>query len=400
MRFCLSVFVLFSGSVSVGDDAKSTAPPRRDERIGKAPPPLRASRWLQGNPVEEFEAGKIYVVEFWATWCGPCVAIMPHLGELQRKYRDPGVVIIGFTATDSSNTVDKVDAFVARRGKKLGYTIALAENNDTWNSYLHGSPSRGIPSAYVINRDGKLAYIGHPAFLDDVLPQVIAGTWDPVDGMKALDKADEEFDRVYAALRGPDFDSALKMFEAYEAKYPALAHGCYFWVPRLTALINAKRPSDALVFARQLLAQAVEQEDDYLLKGLARALRSPEARNESALVSLAVGAAEASLRFAGDSDLGALLAAAESCAIAGDRARGVEYGKKAVAVAKTAAEANKDKDDLQPLVRLAQAHLAAGDTEQARAVEKKALDAAKGDGVRNMIRQMIEQFDPGARREK
>src|SRR5262245_12902906 len=93
--------------------------------VGDAPPPLKAAKWLQGSPVTAFEPGKVYVVEFWATWCGPCIAIMPHVGELQREYRDKGVTVIGFSAADPNNTADKVAEFVKKRGGKLGYTFAF-----------------------------------------------------------------------------------------------------------------------------------------------------------------------------------------------------------------------------------------------------------------------------------
>jgi len=56
--------------------------------IGDPAPPLRMRGWVKGTPVQQFEKGKVYVVEFWATWCGPCVAAQPHLQELQKSFPD------------------------------------------------------------------------------------------------------------------------------------------------------------------------------------------------------------------------------------------------------------------------------------------------------------------------
>jgi thiol-disulfide isomerase/thioredoxin len=63
---------------------------------------------LKGAPVASFTSGHTYVVEFWATWCGPCVVMMPHLGDIQEELGSKGVRVIGFTAQDSTNTEEKV----------------------------------------------------------------------------------------------------------------------------------------------------------------------------------------------------------------------------------------------------------------------------------------------------
>src|SRR5436305_4114419 len=71
-------------------------PPKNEKPVaslkpGDLAPPLMATKWLQGREVPKFEPGGVYVVEFWATWCGPCIAFMPHLAELQARYRDNGL---------------------------------------------------------------------------------------------------------------------------------------------------------------------------------------------------------------------------------------------------------------------------------------------------------------------
>src|SRR4051812_29303183 len=58
--------------------------------VGDPAPALKASQWLQGEAVPTFTPGHVYVVEFWATWCGPCLQMMPHVAELQAQYRDQG----------------------------------------------------------------------------------------------------------------------------------------------------------------------------------------------------------------------------------------------------------------------------------------------------------------------
>ena len=66
-------------------------------KAGENAPALKVDKWLQGDEIKRFEPGRVYVVEFWATWCGPCIAFMPHLADVQARYKDQGVTVIGFT---------------------------------------------------------------------------------------------------------------------------------------------------------------------------------------------------------------------------------------------------------------------------------------------------------------
>ena len=55
-------------------------------KVGDPAPPIKVGEWVKGDSVAGFEPGKVYVMEFWATWCPPCVAAIPHISELQAKY--------------------------------------------------------------------------------------------------------------------------------------------------------------------------------------------------------------------------------------------------------------------------------------------------------------------------
>ena len=64
-------------------------------KVGDPAPPMQVGRWVQGEAVRNFDGDKVYIVEFWATWCGPCVASIPHVDELHRKFKDKGLVVVG-----------------------------------------------------------------------------------------------------------------------------------------------------------------------------------------------------------------------------------------------------------------------------------------------------------------
>ena len=92
--------------------------------------------------------GKVVLLNFWATWCGPCKAEIPGFVELQEKYKDD-LVIVGFSVDD---TADKARAFAAEYN--MNYPILLGEGReDVQDAY---GPIWGIPASFLISRDGRI----------------------------------------------------------------------------------------------------------------------------------------------------------------------------------------------------------------------------------------------------
>jgi thiol-disulfide isomerase/thioredoxin len=381
----LAVAALTGPALPAGDDKDEKAKPSL--KVGDPAPPLKANKWLNGPELKSFAPGKIYVVEVWATWCGPCIVMMPHLGDIQEELGPKGVTVIGFTAKDANNDQEKVVKFVDKRGGKLGYTIAYADDRETHDAFMKASGQGGIPCSFVVGKDGKIAYIGHPLFLDEVLEKVLAGTWDPVKGTEEMEAANKEWDATFEAItempdpkkpnaEKPDPKKQLAKWEEFAAKWPRLAADPYMTTARLNLLVKAERFADARKLAETMTTKAVKRND---MAGLSNVCEAMAAEGGDAdLAKIGVRAAEAALAIDGET-VATLTRVTKACAAAGDKAKVGQYGPKAVAAAEKALTGDKD---VQGTLRLAAAHAAVGDKEKAKAAAEKAVGMVDEKNVR------------------
>ena len=135
--------------------------------VGSVAPALEGVTWVQGEEVKSMdEKGKLYIVECWATWCGPCVQIIPHMNDLHKKYADKGLVIVGMNVWEEG--LEKTQKFVADQGEGMSYRVAYSGGKQSkfTQSWLEASQTNGIPQAFVV-RDGKIVFKGHPAGLNE-----------------------------------------------------------------------------------------------------------------------------------------------------------------------------------------------------------------------------------------
>src|SRR5262245_51976760 len=335
MKIVLAVAAACSlaATVVVADDAKPAKPdkPAPVLKVGDPAPPLKASKWLQGDEVRAFEPGKVYVVEFWATWCGPCIAFMPSLAELQAEFKDKGLTCVGYTARDPDNTEDKVTAFVKKRGPKLAYTFAYSEDRTSYDAWMIAAGRSAIPCSFVVDKKGRVAYVGNPMYLPVVLPNVVAGKMTAAEVGAAADKVRHEFEDASAALF-PDHSVGLKKLKEFEAKCPPLANNLIIVRAKLSLLPKVDA-GEAKAVAEAVMAKAVAQENPGSLLQVAALLRNGPGKDHKELLAVAVKAAAAAVRLTSEKDAGALLDLAESHFAAGEKARAREYARKAVAAA-------------------------------------------------------------------
>jgi len=152
--------------------------PANSLTVGSAAPEVKVAKWIKGAAVEKFDPAKLYVVEFWATWCPPCRRSIPHLTEMAKKYQGK-VQVIGVSVyereKDDAARLTKVSDFVKDMGDKMAYTVAL-DNDQAFmaKQWMEAAGRDGIPSAFVV-KDGKIAWVGHPMDgLDEELAKLTA----------------------------------------------------------------------------------------------------------------------------------------------------------------------------------------------------------------------------------
>ena len=214
-------------------------------KVGDPAPATRPETMLQGEAVKEFKKGEITVFECWASWCGPCVAAIPHLNDLQKKMGKKGVVIMGVNVWESERdaaSAQRAKDFLKSQGDKMSYRVALG-GKAFIKDWLEAAEVNGIPHAFVV-AEGKIAWTGHPAqltaeMLGDILtgtplaaaapiadkipqrrlskPAVPAGTA-PNDPEMAAAQA--KLDALSEAMRARDWDAAEKALPAAAGVLP------------------------------------------------------------------------------------------------------------------------------------------------------------------------------------
>lgn len=209
------------------------ASPSETLTAGMPAPKLEFGKVVKGK-APTLNDGKVHVVEFWATWCGPCRATIPHLTELAKKYKGE----VSFTGVSvwerGENTLKLVEDFVKEMGPKMDYTV-VADNASGFmaKNWMTAAKQSGIPAAFVVGKDGNIAWIGHPMRLDGVLKEVVDGTFDLKAEQERVRKEAEAaaknrtelqvlLEPYQEALRDRDSKKALAELDKLVAKRPDL----------------------------------------------------------------------------------------------------------------------------------------------------------------------------------
>lgn len=185
--------------------------------IGGVAPPIAAGVWhnlpegLKSLSKDDMK-GQIVMVEFWATWCGPCRASVPHLIELQEKYKDKGVVLVSLSY-EADNAVAK---FIGQM--KIPYIVG-SEATATRDAF----GIQGYPTAFLIDPAGKVAWKGHPMVAEQAIEDLLKKTDPIVQGKLAEHAADRALARADKLKSLGRYADALAAYEKITTDFKSQA---------------------------------------------------------------------------------------------------------------------------------------------------------------------------------
>lgn len=246
--------------------AVAQAPQSNQLDFGSPAPELKV-KWIKGTPIGKWDPEKLYVVEFWATWCGPCRENMPHLSELARKNAGK-VEVIGVNVWEKvpagkpyEDCHPKVEAFVKNMGNSMDYHVALDLNGQPMaKNWLAAAGESGIPVAFIV-KAGKIVWKGHPQGLEKTLESIAAGTYDmskfakesrakAAEAAKAMEPLRILSETVNAAMAAKDYAKALAAIDQAEAVIDP-KQKMILCFGRLNVLLKSD-PEKAMAYARSL----------------------------------------------------------------------------------------------------------------------------------------------------
>lgn len=244
--------------------------------IGDPAPPVKISEWIKGDPVTSYEPGKVYVVEFWATWCPPCREGMPHLSELQEAYADD-VTIVSISRQDP----EKIKSFMASPaaphiaqaenqtwGDLMRYAVGIDDNDACDDAFMDAAGRTSYPSAFIVGKDAHIEWIGHPMELVGPVEQIVTDKWDrkaylamQQEMQQRQQKLLEVQQQLTEAVSQENWEQAIEIIEANSEDIPNAE------IYKLSFLIEAGKTEDALPLIGKIADE--HQTDAVILNSIA-----------------------------------------------------------------------------------------------------------------------------------
>jgi thiol-disulfide isomerase/thioredoxin len=168
-------------------------------KIGEKAPAVTVAEWITEKPPalpgDKGADQHVFLVEFWATWCPPCLKSIPHLAELQKKHRKAGLLILGISNEEPAT----IKGFIKSK-MKMPYFVG--QDDDMKTTSVWTDDIQTIPHAFLVNKSGAVVWNGNPLdmdVMDKVIEQVLAGKYD-LEAAKNTAATEEKFKTLLMEL--------------------------------------------------------------------------------------------------------------------------------------------------------------------------------------------------------
>ena len=182
-KIVLMILLNFAAAGLYAQTTKIPDFPDTGEDIGTYP----QVEWLKGNPVTAFDPSKTYIIEMWATWCVPCIAAMPHISELNAKFKDKGVVFIAQNVMEYDR--EKVTAFVKTKAELADLNVAFSglQNSEFEQRWIKAAGITAIPQTIIV-QGNKLMWQTTPYALNEKVLQLLVDHKFSIEAATAVSK--------------------------------------------------------------------------------------------------------------------------------------------------------------------------------------------------------------------
>jgi thiol-disulfide isomerase/thioredoxin len=222
--------------------------------VGDPAPKITDVRWVGGEEIRDWSAGHVYVVDFWATWCPPCIDGLRKLQTLEDRLAPKNVHCIAVAVWPG--TKSKAPEEVLALFPELSYALAIDRDDATADALLTASRSTGLPTTMIIDREGRLAWVGPPGDeFEEALDGVVTGSFDLSAARRAdivRHQAEVFIGQAATAERSGDFLAAIAFIDQAIAVDPDIFSAYRGWQYEI-ALLRLEDPDMAEQVADSLL---------------------------------------------------------------------------------------------------------------------------------------------------
>lgn len=313
------------------------------KEVGDLAPELKIAEWIKGKPIDSLKKGTIYVIDFWAPYCKGCIDAMPLHSKLAKKYKEDVVFIGVYVYPHKSFSLERTKVFIDSLGKKVRYSLAAQEDRTMEVEWLEAFDEARMPNTFIVNKEGKVAWIGYPTEVGRVLRKITTESWD-IEAERNTNAFNKKvYDQDYEAElilqkfwqkgSSSDFfgepDSSLNLINNIILGDPIMEYAPRIVFHKFSSLLKLNM-SEALIYAKMVVSKQNPLEPAYF--SIIGGIKSYEDKLSIPAELFQLGA-ECMIKFSEETPKN-FIKIAEWYWRAGDKKKAIHFQKKAIKLMK------------------------------------------------------------------